>query len=97
MIATRQRPAFDGREDESWLQISYATPSDIRHQAREQALYVSLLGLGIVVFVIGILYSVQTWRFPRKKLSHKRTRMAQGDSLFMVVLGIAIISVGLYL
>jgi hypothetical protein len=68
---------------------------DIRHV--KQALDVSLLGLGIVVFVIGILYSVQTWRFPDKKLSHKRTRMAQGDSLFMVVLGIAIISVGLYL
>jgi uncharacterized membrane protein len=56
-----------------------------------------LLGLGIVVFIIGILYNVRTWRFPYKKFSHKQIRTAQGDSLFMVVLGIVIISVGLYL
>ncbi len=59
-------------------------------------LNVSWLGLGIVVFIIAILYSVQTWWFPDKELSHKQIRMAQGDSFFMVVLGIVFIALGLY-
>ncbi len=27
--------------------------------------------LGIVIFIIGILYSVQTWKFPEKELTHR--------------------------
>jgi hypothetical protein len=55
------------------------------------------LCLGIVIFIIGTLYSVQTWRFPEKELPHRRVRMAQGDSSFMIALGIVFIALGLYL
>ena len=61
-----------------------------------KALDVIWLCLGIVVFSIGILYSVQSWRFPEKDLSRKQIRLTQGDSSFMVVLGIVFIAIGLY-
>jgi hypothetical protein len=61
------------------------------------ALDLSWLGLGVVIFIIGILYSVQTWRFPEKELTHNQARRAKGDSSFMLVLGIVFIALGLYL
>jgi phosphoglycerol transferase MdoB-like AlkP superfamily enzyme len=55
------------------------------------------LWLGIVALIIGILYSVQTWRFPDKDLSRRQIRGAQGDSTFIVVLGAVFIALGFYL
>jgi hypothetical protein len=66
-------------------------------RALEQALNVGWLCLGIVAFIIGILYSVQTWRFPDKEFSHRQRRGAQADSTFIVALGIVITALGLYL
>jgi len=54
------------------------------------------LWFGIVAFIIGILYSVQTWRFPDKKYTHKQVLGTRGDSTFMVVLGIVFTAFGVF-
>jgi prepilin signal peptidase PulO-like enzyme (type II secretory pathway) len=53
--------------------------------------------LGIAAVIIGIIYNVQTWRFPEKESTRKQRKMARGDSIFLLVLGFAMIGIGFFL
>jgi hypothetical protein len=63
----------------------------------EQVLDVGLFYLGIVVFIIGTIYTVHTLQNSKEGFSwasgrRVRTHYVLGDSLFMVALGIVIIA-----
>jgi uncharacterized membrane protein len=53
---------------------------------------VNFLYLGLALIIIGIVYNLQTWRFPDKDYTPKQQRTAKGDSIFMVSLGIVLIA-----